>query len=357
MSIDCLFTNNVATAHHRLVGGLGMLEVRLLGQFDVRLDGRHIDLPTRPAQALLAYLALHVGTRTRREQLAGLLWPDADEASARNNLRQALWRLRAALGAASLQADKITIAFEPSVDDRLDVLALTGNDPSASSTADLIDAVSAYTGELLPGFYDDWVALERERLRAVFERKIELLLDRLIEQRRWRDTVEWAERWIALGEIPEAAYRALMVAQSQLYGPASVTTIYRRCVEALRHEFDLEPSEPTQLLYRQLARGQDVPISAAAPADQRASAPSGPRDERPWRSRPSQPSDRMIGSSIAERDRAPADQIEFVAAPQATPGAYESRPSGTVAFLFTDIEGSTQLWGRYPVLMPEAFGR
>ncbi len=67
-----------------------MLEVRLLGQFDVRLDGRHIDLPTRPAQALLAYLILHVGTRKRREQLAGLLWPDSDEANARNNLRQAL---------------------------------------------------------------------------------------------------------------------------------------------------------------------------------------------------------------------------------------------------------------------------
>ncbi len=276
-----------------------MLEVRLLGQFEVRLDGRPIDLPTRPAQAMLAYRILHVGTRTRREQLAGLLWPDSDAANARNNVRQALWRLRAALGAAYLQTDKISIAFRPSVDDRLDVVALARTDLSASTTADLIDAVSVYTGELLPGFYDDWVGLERERLRAIFERKIRLLLERLLEQR-WRDAAEWSERWLALGEVPEAAYRALMVAQCQLGGPASVTAVYRRCVESLRHEFDVEASEPTQLLYRQLARGQDLPISAAPHSDQRVSVPSRSHDERPQESKLPQPRDWEAKSSAGQ---------------------------------------------------------
>lgn len=52
----------------------------------------------RPAQSLLAYLLLNADKSIRREKLAGLLWPDSDEASARNNLRQALWRLRSVLG-------------------------------------------------------------------------------------------------------------------------------------------------------------------------------------------------------------------------------------------------------------------
>ncbi len=33
------------------------------------------------------------------------------------------------------------------------------------------------------------------------------------------------------------------------------------------------------------------------------------------------------------------------------------RPTGTVTFLFTDIEGSTQLWEKHPELMPRAFKR
>ena len=34
-----------------------------------------------------------------------------------------------------------------------------------------------------------------------------------------------------------------------------------------------------------------------------------------------------------------------------------SRPTGTVTFLFTDIEGSTQRWEAHPALMPAAFAR
>ena len=67
-----------------------MLEVRLLGQFDVRLDGVPIELPSRRAQSLLAYLLLNPRTPHRREQLAGLLWPDATESNARSNLMHEL---------------------------------------------------------------------------------------------------------------------------------------------------------------------------------------------------------------------------------------------------------------------------
>ncbi len=71
-----------------------MLKIQLLGRFAVSVDGRPVDLHLRAAQSLLAYLALSAGRAHRREQLAGLLWPDADESSAKGNLRHTLWRLR-----------------------------------------------------------------------------------------------------------------------------------------------------------------------------------------------------------------------------------------------------------------------
>jgi DNA-binding SARP family transcriptional activator len=67
-----------------------MLEIRVLGQFELRLDNETVVLHSRPAQSLLAYLALSAGTAHRREKLAGLLWPDSDDDNARNSLRHAL---------------------------------------------------------------------------------------------------------------------------------------------------------------------------------------------------------------------------------------------------------------------------
>ena len=62
-----------------------MLEVRLLGKFEVQLEGKPVEIPSRPAQSLLSYLILNAGVAHRREKLAGLLWPDSDETNARSN--------------------------------------------------------------------------------------------------------------------------------------------------------------------------------------------------------------------------------------------------------------------------------
>jgi DNA-binding SARP family transcriptional activator len=105
-----------------------MLEARLLGKFDVRGDGKPITITSRPAQSLFAYLILSAGTAHRREKLAGLLWPDSLEETARDNLRHALWRMRKALESASatrfLHADDLTISFKESSDYWLDFAEL-----------------------------------------------------------------------------------------------------------------------------------------------------------------------------------------------------------------------------------------
>ena len=68
------------------MGRMG-LNIYLLGQFKLAADERRIELPSRPAQSLLAYLALNAGVNQRREKLASLLWPEATETNARSALR------------------------------------------------------------------------------------------------------------------------------------------------------------------------------------------------------------------------------------------------------------------------------
>ncbi|TET85354.1 MAG: hypothetical protein E3J37_02060 [Anaerolineales bacterium] len=239
-----------------------MLEIRLLGEFDVRLEGQPIEIPSRPAQSLLAYLVLNAETRHRREKLAGLLWPESEESNARSNLRHALWRLRKAIGEKYFLADKVSIAFIPTEDCELDVSYFGDERTETESTMDLIREVSVYGGELLPGFYEGWVVLEREQLRAAFEHTIQRLLDLLIEKQSWLEVLEWGERWIATGYVPEPAYRALMIAYRGLGDSSGVAAVYQRCCEALHSELGVEPSEQTRSIYDRLSKGGEPSVIA-----------------------------------------------------------------------------------------------
>ena len=72
--------------------------LRILSGFeDFRIgSGPLLVLPTRKAQALLAYLALTPGRAHPRDKLTALLWPETGDRRARHSLRQALFSLRKA---------------------------------------------------------------------------------------------------------------------------------------------------------------------------------------------------------------------------------------------------------------------
>src|SRR6266498_1091731 len=263
-----------------------MLQIRLLGQFDVRVDGKRVAISSRAGQSLFAFLVMTTGTAHRREKLAGMFWPDTSEENARKNLRQELWRIRKAISAQQPRADnyllaeEFTISFNRHADFWIDVMQLDRPDIDPQS---LISNLSLYQGELLPGFYEDWIALERERIQAIFDAKMEQLLAQLVATERWTAVQEHAERWLALGNALEPAYRALMLAYGARGDLVKVSSLYQRCIEELDEKFGLEPSAETRALYDGLLRGTHVPTRQTV------------------------------------------------------------HPSGTITFLFTDIEGSTNL--------------
>ena len=251
-------------------------KIYLLGQFKLQVNDLPIELPSRPAQSLLAYLVLNAGVTHRREKLAGLLWPDANETNARGYLRQALWRIRKSLesGALSwqdhLQINDISVTFDDHSDYWLDADLLL--QPAETQPVEqIIQTVRLYRGELLPGFYDEWIVLERDRLQAAYHQKMNLLLDGLIQTGQWEMALEWSEQWIRLGHAPEPAFRALMRAHAALGDQASVSATYQRCVDALDRELDLDPSPETQQLYEQIRRSA---LDGFAPAPTRPAEPT-----------------------------------------------------------------------------------
>src|SRR6478752_1441089 len=130
-----------------------------------------VDLSSKKLVGLLAYLALTGPAPQPRDKLVTLLWGSHFEVQARQNLRQALSRLRRALGQDALISDGNEISLAPSVIDcdaaRLDGLVREG------SRASLAEAVGLYKQRLLADVaipeeaWADWVAGERQRLEGL----------------------------------------------------------------------------------------------------------------------------------------------------------------------------------------------
>src|SRR5262245_58736417 len=186
--------------------------LHLFGGPYMTVDGRRVDVP-EGSKRLLVYVALQPG-RIERRCAAGALWPIGGDARASGNLRSALWRLRAA-GIDLIEADKWSLRLGDHVVVDVHVLnswatRLIGD----SATNDDLALVSWWADalDLLPGWYDDWALLERERVRQRMLHALEALSRHLVRVKRCAEAVEAAMMAVSAEPLRESAQRALIQA-------------------------------------------------------------------------------------------------------------------------------------------------
>ena len=241
-----------------------MLEISLLGEQRVTLDGSVVDLGSPRAMALLGFLLLHRDVPQRREYIAAQFWPDSSTAQARTNLRRELHALRTGLPQVDgwLTADRGTLLWQSGSGCRLDVAefeAAAGTAASARAADDdtafrraAAVAVRGYRGALLPALYDDWAAAERDRLH----RMCLVLLDQLIALDRaagaHQDAIERARQRIDLEPLEEVGYRTLLQVQALAGDRAAAVQTYHRCASVLERELGVGPDPATTAEYERL---------------------------------------------------------------------------------------------------------
>jgi DNA-binding SARP family transcriptional activator len=252
---------------------MARLSLQLLGGFRAWLGpGRAVRLPTRKAEALVAYLAIPAGQSHARDKLASLLWGERSDSQARASLRQTLLRVRRVVGAGEscVRVGADGVALDPAVVG-VDVTAFEQAVATASPEA-LARAAALYRGDLLAGLavaeppFEDWLLAERERLR---ELALEALARLLAEQRaahRPEVAVQTALQLATLDPLQETVHRTLMRLYLQLGRRGMALRQYQRCVTILRRELDVEPEPETQQLYQHVLRARTV--SAAEPSAQ-----------------------------------------------------------------------------------------
>ena len=206
---------------------MARLSIRLLGSFQVTLDGQPVTaFESDKVRALLAYLAVEAERPHRRERLAGLLWPDTTERSARVNLRHVLANLRQAIGDREatppfLHISRRSIQFNRESDAWVDAKAFSdlveSGVPDPQTLPRFEEVVSLYRGSFLEGFsladsaaFEEWVLLETERLRRLATEATLQLVDCHEERGEYDVALGYARRLVELDPLLEAGHQRVM---------------------------------------------------------------------------------------------------------------------------------------------------
>ena len=182
--------------------------LQLLGGFDLTVDGEPIELPLT-AQRLIAFLALRRRPQTRL-CIAGNLWPEKNDTRATANLRSTLWRAHFADGRSVLQCKGSMVGIVNSA--WLDVWHIESVKPDSVVHDFKTNGRPHYErlfDDLLPGWYDDWVIVERERLAQLQLRIAEALAHAIIEDGDYISATDIAYRTIALDPLGDVRDRIL----------------------------------------------------------------------------------------------------------------------------------------------------
>ena len=224
-------------------------QLALLDGFTLTNDGDRMELP-KTLQRLVAYLGLR--RQATRADTVGALWPEVSEDKALGSLRTALWRLHQ-LGTPVVETNGETLSLAKRVLVDVDhlvrsVRAVLTADERPPTTEVLVTGVR----ELLPGWFDDWVLIERERLRQLCLHALEKLSSDSLAQDRHTDALEAALAALRAEPLRETPYRLLIEIHIAEGNYSEALATYRQYRELLAHELGVVPSPAIRSLVNEV---------------------------------------------------------------------------------------------------------
>jgi DNA-binding SARP family transcriptional activator len=190
------------------------LQLSLFGQFELAGPRGPVDLTSKKLTALLAFLACTAPQAHSRDKLMTLLWGSHFDAQARQNLRQALTRLRRALSEDALVTAGESVSLQPGAI-ACDVARFEALLRDGSRKA-LIGAMGLYKGGLLADMeipeeaWTEWVGAQRQRLEGLALDAMTKLGEQELQAGNLDHALNAANRAIAVNSLREDAHRLLM---------------------------------------------------------------------------------------------------------------------------------------------------
>jgi DNA-binding SARP family transcriptional activator len=220
----------------RGAGAAVLWRLSLLGGWRLKRDGARVHV-SPSAQRLIALVALR--GPSERALVLGTLWPDVSEARAATNLRSALHRMHYSVpGVLTVRRDEVALGPEVRVD--VDVLTCAGLDPDDDGQWASLAGTTRV--ELLPGWYDDWVLEERERIRQLWLHTVERRALALADRHDYQRALDAALLAVGAEPMRESAHRLVVRIHLAEGNVSEAVRSYLRYVDLLRRELGVRPT-------------------------------------------------------------------------------------------------------------------
>jgi non-specific serine/threonine protein kinase len=230
-------------------------QIELLGWLRAVQGDRVVSrFQTHKTGALLAYLAFHLPRSHPRELLIEHLWPECDPEAGRNRLRKALTSLRHQLEppdtppGAVIVADRATVQLNPAActtDVARFEAALQSAARAKSETAHeqwLARAIEEYRGELLPGYFEEWILPERLRLHEAFLQALGQLATLRERAGDLQGALQYANRTVSADPLREESHQELIRLLALSGQPAAARRQYQELEQMLGRELGIAPA-------------------------------------------------------------------------------------------------------------------
>jgi DNA-binding SARP family transcriptional activator len=222
-----------------VVGGdAGPTRITLLRGFQLSQGGHLVALPYG-VQRLIAFLALQERP-VMRAFVAGNLWLDKSDELACASLRSALWLLRrSGLDLVAVSRNHLQLSRDLEVD-VWDAIAEARLVIDGHDAGDGLGALLG--GDLLPDWYEEWVVVERERIRQLRLHALETLAQRLIDRCRPAQAIEAGLAAVAADPLRESAHRVVIAAHLAEGNHSEALRQYDTFARLLDEQLGIDPS-------------------------------------------------------------------------------------------------------------------
>jgi ATP/maltotriose-dependent transcriptional regulator MalT/DNA-binding SARP family transcriptional activator len=237
------------------------ISIKTFGKMQVKL-GDHLvnsgDWQSQTSRDLFFYILAHP-TGVSKEQIGAAFWPDSSSEELKIRFKNAIYRLRRAVGNDTVTYENEIYAFNRKIDYDYDVERFSRDLAQARSSSEedlqikcYKTAVAAYQGVYLPKIEQTWVLAQRQQYEEQFIEAALKLANLTLQQGNSQSVLLITKRILEQDPCNEAAYRINMQAYSTLGDRSSVKRAFDMCKQTLLSELGVEPSEATGHLFEVL---------------------------------------------------------------------------------------------------------
>jgi len=237
------------------------LSIRGLGTMQVRLNNRLVTnamWQTILSRDLFFYMLQHPGGISK-EAVGLAFWPDADPGDMKLRFKNAIYRLRRAIGKEVILFEDDRYLFNRSMDYEYDVDLFQNELAQAQMETDPLEklthlrqAIQTYKGPFLPGFDEIGTVTERERLQQLFETACISAAEIALKSNSCEEAIQLGLRSIEIDPYFESGYQILFKAYALSGNKAAMAKLFKQLEAILQKDLSTTPTPETVDVYRAL---------------------------------------------------------------------------------------------------------